>query len=543
MIWLQSWLQGTSAFGPRCVDGSLLRDIRLTREDCNQDETSTQPVAPGCEAELLSAPGTSQIVEQWLNKRQNKTKLNFSNKNHLAPLPEESDYFYDDYVDYPYNETIITEPVHLIGNENVKQHKAATTTTPKSIKTNASSHFVPGDTPTIYAATKNKTKTPSKVQGSPSSSGFTFFGLPLPTLNLNNLWGRTADAPLTIAERKSAIVNKPSRLDLPLFPQTQPEFQTGFKPILPGVIGGFKPIANPLITQNMSFSKRNDTQTASASKKRVFETTTTLRPTTTTTSKTTTTSTTTKYMLQEDFFLSMGHPISTPTTPKTTTTTERSVETTAKPLKTIENAPKTNATKIQAALQIDSGTKTILKIVPNNDTSSQTKNTSAQIEVAADAAAFFDDFDVIDNVSFPSPETTTPTATTTTKHVENVTEPKRELLPTTLTGFLVPGGQQPQFRPGRPTVTKVQSPQNPPLQSALAFPVDPLPYNREIKAIPRATTIKTEKDLSWYFANYNKTNLEPYVNRIETTTSESYAVRIETHKIIFMIPIIIFNAA
>lgn len=582
LLWLQAWLQESPVFGPRCVDGTLLREIRISRDDCNQDETSAQAVAPGCEAELLSAPGTSQIIEQWF-KRQNKTKLNFSNKNHLAPLPEESDYFYDDYVDYPYNETMITEPVHLIGNENVKQHKAASTSAPKTVKTNASSHFVAGDTPTIYAAPKNKTKTPPKVQGSPSSSGFTFFGLPLPTLNLNNLWGRTADVPLTIAERKSAIVNKPTHIDFPLYPHSiQPEFQTGFKPILPGTVGGFKPILNPLI-QNISLSKRNDTQTASASKKTVFEAT-----------QPTSSSTTSKYMLQEDFFSSMGHPISTPKTTATTErlktieksygsekrlettkknvgsekrleTTEKSaeseehlettekrretvekrpetiekrLETTEKRLGTaekrpeiIENHPVTNATKIQAALQIASGSKTILKTVSGNETL-QAKNASTQIEIAADG--FFDDFDIIDAVSPP------PLIETTPKPVGNTTETKKDLLSTPLTGLLVPGGQQPQFRPGRPTVTKVQSPQSP-LQSALEFPVNPLPYNREVKeAIPRAAN-KNEKDLSWYFANYNKTNLEPYVDKIPT--AGSYAVKIETHKIVFMIPIIIFNAA
>lgn len=52
MIWLRGWLQQASAEGPRCADGSLFRDIRLSRQDC-QRERYIEPIYPGCEAEMI----------------------------------------------------------------------------------------------------------------------------------------------------------------------------------------------------------------------------------------------------------------------------------------------------------------------------------------------------------------------------------------------------------------------------------------------------------------------------------------------------------
>jgi hypothetical protein len=52
MMWLQAWLkEASSEEGPRCADGSLLKEARLSRQDCRNIDT---PVA-GCEA---SSSGT-----------------------------------------------------------------------------------------------------------------------------------------------------------------------------------------------------------------------------------------------------------------------------------------------------------------------------------------------------------------------------------------------------------------------------------------------------------------------------------------------------
>lgn len=52
MIWLRGWLQQSSSEGPRCADGSLFRDIRLSRQDCLKKKY-TEPIHPGCETEFI----------------------------------------------------------------------------------------------------------------------------------------------------------------------------------------------------------------------------------------------------------------------------------------------------------------------------------------------------------------------------------------------------------------------------------------------------------------------------------------------------------
>lgn len=66
MMWLQAWLkEASSEQGPRCADGSLLKEARLSRQDCRNVDT---PVV-GCEA---SPPGRyyryflARMVNSWL---------------------------------------------------------------------------------------------------------------------------------------------------------------------------------------------------------------------------------------------------------------------------------------------------------------------------------------------------------------------------------------------------------------------------------------------------------------------------------------------
>lgn len=57
MVWMQAWLFETSSVGPRCSDGYLLTEHKHLKQDCTEDERNVEIVAPGCESELLSAPG------------------------------------------------------------------------------------------------------------------------------------------------------------------------------------------------------------------------------------------------------------------------------------------------------------------------------------------------------------------------------------------------------------------------------------------------------------------------------------------------------
>lgn len=80
MIWLRGWLQQASAEGPRCADGSLFRDIRLSRQDC-QRERYIETVHPGCESEMIKdSPSPDSSSCKLLNGSGVK-KLNSKFKN------------------------------------------------------------------------------------------------------------------------------------------------------------------------------------------------------------------------------------------------------------------------------------------------------------------------------------------------------------------------------------------------------------------------------------------------------------------------------
>lgn len=96
------------------------------------------------------------------------------------------------------------------------------------------SHYVPGDTPTLYASTRpNSSSYPdvNSAQANLGGTSYTFFGVPLPPLNLNNIWSQTKGTGKRLKDsRRNALPKKTSSID-----------QDGFTPLLPG-IGGFRPM-------------------------------------------------------------------------------------------------------------------------------------------------------------------------------------------------------------------------------------------------------------------------------------------------------------
>lgn len=184
----------------------------------------------------------------------------------VAPSPEESDYFYDEYVEYQYEDgnstaaknhstVMLTTDIPLI----VEPSSSAAVT---AVNNAVSSHYISGDTPTIYAGTRyatNKTTTTNNaVKQQPTappqtSSGFTFFGIPLPSLSLGTLWGsgRNADA----KSDSGGVRFIGGRGKVQMLPP--PVIQSGgFVPMLPGS-GGFVPIAGPHIREDATNRSHN----------------------------------------------------------------------------------------------------------------------------------------------------------------------------------------------------------------------------------------------------------------------------------------------
>lgn len=228
MLWLQSWLQQDEQRhpGPRCSDGILLREHRMSRHNCDD----VPEIVPGCETRpaagaLSNMSVTSINTSAMPGKPSSSTPSPIPSvahmrgptakpQNHLKPLPEETDYFDPKFIEYHEN--------------NSKTNPQNVTSIPPGVM----SHFIPGDTPTLYAGARTKpnvTKNnPPPAQG---SSAFTFFGMPLPSLNLNNFWnsGKSVDKPKKHGRHEA-------------WPPSEPEIQKdGFVPMLPG-IGGFVPM-------------------------------------------------------------------------------------------------------------------------------------------------------------------------------------------------------------------------------------------------------------------------------------------------------------
>lgn len=247
LMWLKLWLSESSAIGPKCVDGTYVKGMPFSREDCqnvppNQEYDIRSCITSENEA-LLPSLATSQVFSS-LDKIKDYTtqiKNNYHiNKINNRPAPEESEYFYEDYVDYPYNETLvesINNDIHL-----VQTNKSQAT----------------GGIPTLYAGMNSTAhKTTAVPSKKPPAGGFTFFGMPLPPINMNKLLntGRKMDWP---DNKNAQHTNKNYQTTAP------PKFETGgFSPVLPTTDGGFMPIPNP--TMNVSHTVIIDQANASYS--------------------------------------------------------------------------------------------------------------------------------------------------------------------------------------------------------------------------------------------------------------------------------------
>lgn len=185
----------------------------------------------------LSAFGVTEAVPLWMNLKDSSTQK--------PSVSQDSDYVYE-YLDYqdngsdtstsssPSNPPTIgvspTQPVKIIHPPSQKHQNQRNETSP--VKKNP------------------------MVPPSPSSSGFTFFGLPLPSMSFD-LWGNSKRK----AERKessSSMSNRPSRGRYRSFPPTEPEIHRGGFVPLPRAQSGFVPITDPRLMYEKQEAKREN---------------------------------------------------------------------------------------------------------------------------------------------------------------------------------------------------------------------------------------------------------------------------------------------
>ncbi|KAL1123940.1 hypothetical protein AAG570_001710, partial [Ranatra chinensis] len=231
LLWLQAWLRSGQVPGPRCADGSYLSEYRLSRQDCV--EPKHFETIPGCD-DRPPTPGQTQLL----------STLTESKDPLQRPTPEESEYFYEDYVEYEENTTLPYNLTKLVAISTTASPPTsippATAATPSTIPPAVLSHFIPGDTPTLYAGGAKPPSRPDepKEQQKPQGPTFTFFGMPLHTINLGGFWGSGRDG-----EGRSRFPGAKGRVQqIP----GHPNVEKGFLPIVPGgASGGFKPVFSP----------------------------------------------------------------------------------------------------------------------------------------------------------------------------------------------------------------------------------------------------------------------------------------------------------
>lgn len=469
IIWLKSWLSESSSIGPKCADGTYVKGMPFGRNDCSNtaikqiDEEDLRACMIHENAALLPNLATSQVystldkIKDYTSQIKNTYQANKINR----PSPEESDYFYDEYVDYPYNETLI---------DGLNNEVSVTQNTNRS-----------GSLPTIYAAMNNTADRNKQAPTNKPNSGFTFFGMDLPPLDMGKLLnsGRKIDWP----DKKNSHTHSHShnhggnKYQLP----EPPKFETGgFSPILPTTAGGFRPIPDP--TLNVSHTA---VQAQSA----------------------------TSYNKQD----AVGQAIAAVSTKPPVKTAHNN---------TTHSKIKSEIHELQAYIDDDNSTHVAYnrtknveeqKSDPNNLSKYNLMESNLTITQVTEKESMLITTDTSNDMSLQAwMESSTSSYTSSTAVTSKPPMKKHiETAPTALSAVLVPTTAELHERNlgKRPaTITKVNLPNIEHYDHRENFSANREPKTRFSEILTTGNT-KTRQigDNDWYYKNYNNSNLEPYI--------------------------------
>ncbi|XP_057328599.1 protein artichoke [Microplitis mediator] len=536
MIWLRGWLQQSSSEGPRCADGSLFRDIRLSRQDCLKKK-HTEPIHPGCETEFID----QSLLPSYYGE--GKPPPAWMNTNNPSKLTQNPDYYYDDYPDNEHNMT--QNPINKLSNDKTYS------TIMSHIKTGPIKFVQTTTAMSPKPPNGNLTKKKNPLPPSPSSSGFTFFGVPLPNLNLN-LWGSGKKS-----QRKDDP--RPGRSRYRTYPPSEPEMHRGFTPF-PETQGGFKPIVDPQIIFER---KKNNTIGNAATITRVYQVPS--KKNDDDKNDNSNNNSSNKKQKNDEVYKIKNDASALPsaTDPRRvlssslkndSTTTETSSPPTT--LAAVINTSTTAYSNIELNDDSDEYVfldgKTASRIVwttPAADTTraiedNSTAFTSTEKNYQTEQDVFWNSEDP---ASIPKPTRTTPMSTEVTSDFTSPTsqdlstdmmettlkthissQTSRALEPSALSAFLIPGGQVPASNPvfsikpsGRSTIVKVMAPLG--SESSRSGKTKLINDTSETDKLTNLETVKKpsrnnlkirnddDDPFNWYYQNYNETNLEPYV--------------------------------
>lgn len=194
VLWLRAWYQEMNKYpGPRCRDGNLLTEMRFSKSDCDISNDSRMN-------QVLMTNEHGDVFKRQINFDECESDNQYTDTETVPSSPNESEYFYEQYIDYPLNDTVLEaaagDTVYDKRLPNAEQSPFSRNTT-----------IIRNDTLLNYDKHKlQQLHTDNKSNG---GSRFTFFGMPLP--NLGSIWSSDTNTRKSTS-RSDNMVNGKSRL-------------------------------------------------------------------------------------------------------------------------------------------------------------------------------------------------------------------------------------------------------------------------------------------------------------------------------------------
>lgn len=175
VLWLRSWYQESNTHpGPKCRDGNLLTEMRFSKSDCDASNDSRMN-------QVLMTNEHGDVFKRQINFDECESE-HYTDTETIPSSPIESEYFYEQYIDYPLNDTVL-EPA---AGDNVYDKRLPNDDqSPFSRNTS----FIRNDTLLNYEQHQLQLHNNKNSNG---GSQFTFFGMPLPSLS--GIWNSDQNA-------------------------------------------------------------------------------------------------------------------------------------------------------------------------------------------------------------------------------------------------------------------------------------------------------------------------------------------------------------
>lgn len=99
VLWLRAWYQETnSSPGPRCSNGNLLTEMRVSKSDCDSATDSRMN-------QVLMMNEHGDVFKRQINLNECDNEAPYNEAENIPSSPIESEYFYEQFIDYPLNDS------------------------------------------------------------------------------------------------------------------------------------------------------------------------------------------------------------------------------------------------------------------------------------------------------------------------------------------------------------------------------------------------------------------------------------------------------